>query len=140
MMDYPPITNAFRLAFLNFTQGGTGLLTIALDVDGGECYRQLEQCGHDSLRRWLGSRVTIFVYPASTDRFDGIRPWNPPEAIRDGIRLRIRTPLKNLGQLNVVNTTSADAEVGATGATTRTHWRTQTYSWGNCSINLRPEQ
>jgi len=142
MVDYPPINERIQAGFLNFTQGATGLFTIALRLDGGECYRQLEQCGYDGLRAVIGQTGDgIFVYPQHRSLSTESASWNPPEGYRDGIQdYEYAHILKSLGQLNVVNTNLLPiAGSWSTGATTRTHWRAQESSWGNCSINLRPE-
>ncbi len=107
MMDYPPINERMQAGFLNFTQGATGLLYYRADgwtagnAIGSWNNVDTTACGGGLGRPGDG----IFVYPpapiASTESAPGIRL----KAIRDGIQdYEYAHILKNLGQLNVVNT------------------------------------
>src|SRR6267142_2429150 len=107
MVDYPPINERIQAGFLNWTQGATGILDDRADgwtagntsgswnnVDTTACSGGLGRPGDG-----------IFLYPpapiASTESAPGIRL----KAIRDGIQdYEYAQMLKNLGQLNVVNT------------------------------------
>jgi len=107
MMDYRQSTNAFRLAFLNFTQGATGLLYYRADgwtagnAIGSWNNVDTTACAVD----WAG-RVT----ESSSIASNRIARRNPLLEIRlkaysHGIQdYEYAHILKNLGQLNVVNT------------------------------------
>jgi Domain of unknown function (DUF4091) len=107
MVDYPPINERIQAGFLNFTQGATGLLYYRADgwtagnAIGSWNNVDTTACGGGLGRPGDG----IFLYPpapiASTESAPGIRL----KAIRDGIQdYEYAQMLKNLGQLNVVNT------------------------------------
>jgi len=108
MVDYPPINERIQAGFLNFTQGGTGLLYYRADgwtagnAIGSWNNVDTTACGGGLGRPGDG----IFLYPpapiASTESAPGIRL----KAIRDGIQdYEYAQMLKNLGQLSVVDTT-----------------------------------
>jgi hypothetical protein len=108
MVDYPPINERIQAGFLNFTQGATGILYYRSDgwtagnAIGSWNNVDTTACGGGLGRPGDG----IFLYPpgpiGSTESAPGIRL----KAIRDGIQdYEYAQMLKNLGQLNVVDTT-----------------------------------
>ena len=106
MVDYPPINERIQAGFLNWTQGGTGILYYRADgwtagnAIGSWNNVDTTACGGGLGRPGDG----IFLYPpgpiASTESAPGIRL----KAIRDGIQdYEYAQILKNVGQVPFLN-------------------------------------